>query len=151
MSIKKVPNLVDYNKFCESLKEGDILYNINSTNLWGDYLLVSNITPLTIVGIKTYTVLLLGLKKEEDNYIPLDLRIKLTSDDAPSIPFLRTVGYCKFKLVPDLSTIYINKGLVSIYGSVDLWKYREKLNIKKPRRRKYDKAGNPVIKKAGNK
>lgn len=151
MSTKDKVSSVNYNEFCESLVEGNILYNIDSTNLWGEYLLVANITSVKVEETKTYTVLLLGLNKEEGKYLPRDLRIKLTSDYIDNIPFLKPVGYCDFKLFPELSNLNVNTGLVSIYGSVDLWKYRDKLNIKKPKRRKYDGDGKLVIKKSGNK
>lgn len=151
MSNKGRVSLIDYNQFCESLVEGNILYNIDTTNLWGEYLLVANITSVRVGGFKTYTVLLLGLKKEEGKYIPIDLRIKLTPEYTNNIPFLKPVGFCKFKLFPELSNININTGLVSVYGNVDLWKYRDKLNIKKPRKRKYDSEGKLIIKKTGNK
>ena len=141
----------NYNGFCKNLTEGCILYNIDSTNLWGDYLLVASISIVRIGSHKTYTVLLLGLKKEGTSYVPRNLCIKLTPDYAKNVPFLKYVGHCKFKLIPELSNMDINTGLVAAYGSIDLHKYTTKLSIRKPRARKYDREGKLVIRKPNNK
>lgn len=141
----------NYNKFCGNLVEGSILYNIDSTNRWGEYLLVASISVVRISGMRTYTVLLIGLTKEEGNYKPRNLCIKLTPDYAKNVPFLKYVGHCNFTLVPELSNIDINVGLVTVYGNVDLHKFAEKLSIRKPRRGKYDKDGKLVIKKPSSK
>ena len=68
MVTKDAVGLEEYNRFCGNLKEGCILYNIDSTNSWGDYLLVVNISAVKVEGIKTYTVLLLGLKKDKNKW-----------------------------------------------------------------------------------
>lgn len=143
-------SLGSYNGFCKSLVEGNILYNLDSTNLWGEYLLVANISTVNTEKEKTYAVLLLGLKKEKDSLLPTGTCIKLTPDYSNNIPFLKPVGYCKFQLVPNITTLNLNVGMAAIYGSIDLWKYRRKLDIHKPRKSKYDKDGKLVIKNAGN-
>ena len=78
----------EYNTFCNSIKVGSILYNINSTNYWGEYLLVADKVAIKIDNLKTYTILLLGLSKEGSNYKPRELSITLTPDDlaAPDNP-----------------------------------------------------------------
>lgn len=142
--------LSEYNAFCSELRTGNILYNINSMNLWGDYLLVAHITRAKIDNVDTYTVLLLGLKKQDGKYIPRNLCISLTPDNMEQIPFLKHVGYCKFTLVPVFEEINVNVGLATVYSQTDLHKFVSKLSIRKPRTRKYGDDGKPVIKKNGN-
>lgn len=140
-----------YNSFCKGLMEGNILYNIDSTNQWGEYLLVANITPVEVGSIKTYTVLLIGLKKEEGRYIPKDTKVSLNPSYAGRIPFLKPIGYCKFSLVPAIEEVNVHTGLAAIYGNTDLHKYAANLSIRKPRAHKYDMDGKPIVRKPGNK
>ena len=151
MSTDSNTGLSEYNGFCKDLRAGNILYNIDSTNLWGEYLLVVNVTALRINGIKTYTVFLTGLRKKEGKYVPYDLSISLTPDYARYIPFLKPVGYCKFSLHPAIEDVNVNVGLVTVYGNTDLHKFATKLSVRKPRTHKYDRDGKPVIRKPGNK
>ena len=139
-----------YNDFCRNITEGSILYNVDCTNLWGDYLLVANKAVIRVGNAKTFALLLLGLEKENGHYKPRNLRISMTPDHANRIPFLKYVGYCKFELLPVLNEVNVDVGLVSIFGETDLHKYTQKLNIRKPQNRKYDKDGNPIIKKLNN-
>ena len=127
-----------------------VLYNIDPTNLWGDYLLVVNVTTVRIYEHKTYTVLLLGLKKENKEFTPRNLKIKMTPEYAKNIPFLKYVGHCNFFLNPILENIEINIALTAIYSSTDLRKFNSAVDLRKPRKRKYDKDGKLVIKKAEN-
>ena len=140
----------EYNTFCKSINVGSILYNINSTNCWGEYLLVADITAIKIDNLKTYAILLLGLKKEEGNYKPRELSVTLTPDDANNVPFLKPVGYCTFKLVPQLNKVNVDKGLIAAYSDIDLHKYANRLSIRKPRTSKYNHEGSLVIKKTYN-
>jgi hypothetical protein len=140
----------EYNEFCKGLRAGNILYNINSMNLWGDYLLVAHVTHIRIGNADTYTALLLGLKKIEGQYVPRNFCISLTPDNMEQIPFLKHVGYGKFTLVPVFDEINVNVGLATVYSQTDLHKFVSKLSIRKPRTHKYGKDGKPVIKKNGN-
>lgn len=142
--------LKEYNFFCKDLKAGSILYNINSTNLWGDYLLVINVDHIKFNNFSTYTALLLGLKKEDGKYVSRNFCISLTPDHKAQIPFLKYVGYSKFKLIPVLEDVKINVGLVARFSQVDLHEFAQKLSISKPRTHKYGKDGKPIIKKTGN-
>ena len=63
MSVIANTDLGVYNNFCKNITEGSILYNMDITNLWGDYLLVVQKTIIRIGKMKTYSLLLLGLKK----------------------------------------------------------------------------------------
>jgi hypothetical protein len=139
-----------YNKFCRSLREGCILYNIDKTNSWGEYFLVANIASIRFAGQRTYSMMLLGLSKKEQGFVPRNLRIKLTPDYARNIPFLKNVGQCNFTLVPEIRDVDVNLGLVAVYGDVNLHKYAQKLSVHKPKSRKYGKDGHLVIKKAEN-
>ena len=150
MTIDDNIRLKDYNRFCKDLKVGSILYNINSLNNWGEYLLVINVDHIRFNNFSTYTVLLLGLKKEEGKYISRDFCISLTPDHRAQIPFLKYVGYSRFKLIPVLDDIKINVGLVARFSQVDLHEFAKKLSIRKPRTHKYGRDGKPIIKKTGN-
>lgn len=150
MNSESNQDLQNYNEFFENLTEGTLLYNIDSTNQWGDYFLVANIATVKLQEQKTFTALLIGLKKEGNTLVPRNIRIKLTPDYAKNIPFLKKVGYCKFRLFPELEEINLNLGLATVYGNTDLWKFREKLSVRKPKTRKYGKDGKLIIKKAGN-
>jgi hypothetical protein len=147
---KEKTGINEYNAFCKELRAGSILYNINSVNLWGDYLLVANVAHVRVGNAATYTVLLLGMKKVEGNYVPRNLCISLTPDNMEQIPFLKHVGYGKFTLVPMFDEINVNVGLATVYSQTDLHKFVSKLSIRKPRVHKYGKDGKPVIKKNGN-
>lgn len=150
MITKDSVTMDDYNRFCSSLKEGCILYNVNNTNNWGDYLLVVNISAVKVSEQKTYTVLLLGLKKEKDSLVSRNTRIKLIPDYAQNVPFLKPVGYCDFKIVPILDNVKLNVGLAAVYGSTDLHKFTKNLSIRKPKKRKFGIDGKPIVKKAEN-
>ena len=143
-------NLKEYNDFCHSLSEGSILYNLDFTNRWSQYLLVVNVSRVKINDFKTYTVLMLGLKKENGVFKSKNIRISFTPDYAYMIPFLKYVGRCDYQLAPIISKVNINTGLTAIYGSTNLSKYTESLHIRKPRQKKYDKSGTVIIKKSGN-
>ena len=147
---EKRTGIKEYNEFCKELRAGNILYNINSMNLWGDYLLVAHVIHIRIGNADTYTALLLGLKKIEGQYVPRNFCISLTPDNMEQIPFLKHVGYGKFTLVPVFNEINVNVGLATVYSQTDLHKFVSKLSIRKPRTHKYGKDGKPVIKKNGN-
>ena len=136
-----------YNRFCKNLHEGYILYNIDTTNSWGDYLLVANIAKVRLGEQTTYTVMLLGLKKEKKNFVPRNIRIKLTPDCAKYIPFLKYVGKCHYRLIPDISDVEVNIGLAAVYGGVNLRKYTQKLSIRKPKKKGYWNDGRRIVKK----
>ena len=140
-----------YNRFCGNLREGYVLYNVDSTNLWGEYLLVADIIPVVVGTCKTYTVLLMGIKKEEGIFKPRNLRIKLTPEHTKNIPFLKYVGHCNFNLLTEMSDVNINTGLVTVYGQTDLHKFAKDLSIRKPRKQKYGKDGKLIIKSTHNK
>ncbi len=146
----KKTGIDEYNGFCRELRMGSILYNINSMNRWGEYLLVAHVTHIRTSDIDTYTVLLLGLKKSEGKYIPRNFCISLTPDNMEQIPFLKHVGYGKFTLVPVFDKIKVDVGLAAVYSQTDLHKFVSKLSIRKPRTHKYGKDGKSVIKKSGN-
>lgn len=140
----------EYNAFCKGLRAGNILYNINSMSLWGEYLLVANVTHIKVGNTTTYTAMLIGLKKQDGQYVPRNLCVSLTPENMEQVPFLKHVGYGKFTLVPVFDEININVGLATVYSQTDLHKFVTKLSIRKPRVHKYGKDGKPVIKKNGN-
>lgn len=142
--------ITDYNTFCTNIVEGCILYNMDDNNHWGKYLLVSNISDIELDNQKTYSVLLIGLRKNNDSFYPSGFRINLTPDYAKNVPYLKLVGYCSFKLVPVIENVNVNKAMITIYGNTDLHRYTEKLHIRKPRKRKYDNSGSLIIRKTKN-
>lgn len=139
-----------YNSFCKGLREGSILYNVDCTNGWGDYLLVVNKSKIQIGNVTTYSLFLIGLSKVGNRYVPSKRKISLTPEYASHIPFLKYVGYCKFDLIPSIMEIDVNIGLVATYGNTDLHKFAKRLHIRKPQKHKYDRDGRPVIKKTNN-
>ena len=150
MDKKSGASIRAYNKFCKELKAGNILYNLNPLNLWGDYLLVAHVAHVKFGDTDTYTALLIGVKKEDGKYIPRNLYISLTPDKMEHVPFLKYVGYAKFTLLPVFGNIDVNVGLVTVYSQTDLHKFASELSIRKPRTHKYGKDGKLVIKKTNN-
>lgn len=150
MSNSANTSLGAYNDFCKDLREGSVLYNIDPTNMWGDYLLVVNKSIIRVGNAKTYSVLLLGLKKEDGVYKTRNMRISLTPDYAPYVSYLKHVGFCKFELLPVLKDTDIKAGLVAAYSNVDLHQFTKRLSIRKPQRHKYDRDGKPIIRKCNN-
>lgn len=147
----KIAEFSTYNIFCKELNEGDVLYNVDSTNGWGDYLLVANIATVKLFDKKTYTVMLLGLTKNSDGFKSRNVRIKLTPDYSSNVPFLKCVGHCDFRIEPVIKNIRVNIGLATSYGTVGLKKFKDKLDLKKPKVRKYGKDGKLILQKAENK
>lgn len=132
-------DLAEYNNFCQNLVDGTVLYNIDSTNPLGEYLLVIKVLPVSIKDTCAFTVFLMGLKKQEGKYIPTTLQYTLTPSDAKYVPFLKSVGYCTFDLFPTINEIKVNVGLVTVFGSTDLRKFTKKTSNRKPRQVKYKK------------
>lgn len=144
--MEEVVDIEGYNKFCSNLTEGSVLYNVDSTNCWGNYLLVANISKVKVGNTSTFTVLMLGLNKIANKFLPRNFKIRFTPAYMKSIPFLKYVGRCKFSLTPVLENIKINTGLVAIYGQTDLHRYSHHADVRKPKNSKYDKEGNSINK-----
>lgn len=136
-------DLKEYNEFCNNLKDGYILYNLDSTNDWGEYLLAGEKFSLKVEGQKTYAVLLYGIKRKDNKFVFNKTRVKLTPDCAGNVPFLKYIGRCKCTTFPDMSEFNVNVGLMTAYGSTDLHKFAEKLSIRKPKKRRYGNDGKP--------
>lgn len=147
---KDAAKLKEYNDFCKALRPGNILYNINYTNLWGEYLLVAQVAHIIVRDVDTYNVMLLGLKKQDKDYVSKETCVFLTPDSADQIPFLKYVGYSHFTMTPTFSEINVNSGLASIYSQMDLHELLDRLSVPKPRLRKYGNDGTPVIKNTNN-
>lgn len=144
---KHSASLEEYNKFCKGLKEGDVLYNINKTNRWGEYLLVANITRIAIDNFHTYTILFLVLKRERKDFVFCNLKIRFNPEHAGNISYFKYIGHINFRLVPVFDDINVNMGLVTVYSNTDLRRYSKGLKIRKPVNRKYSKGGDFVIDK----
>jgi hypothetical protein len=142
--------LDSYNNFCKKLSEGSVIYNVDTTNGWGEYLLVIDKSSICIGKTHTYSIILLGIQKERGRYLPRNLKISLTPENASNIPYLKYVGYCRYELFLVLRDVNINIGLAAAYGSTDLHKFTKNVHIRKPQIRKYNKDGKPVIKKNSN-
>ena len=142
---EKRTGIDEYNEFCRKLRKGVILYNINPSNFFGEYLLVAHITHVVIDSSDTYTVLLLGMKRQDGKYIPTNSQTSLTPENMEQISFLKHVGCSKFTLVPVFDEINVNLGLITVYSQTDLHKFTSKLSIRKPRARKYGKDGKLIV------
>lgn len=139
--------LAEYNNFCSSLKEGDILYNLNTSNRWGSLFLVSAKITISTENADTFALLLLSLKLEND-YLHTDgKRIDITPQMVYSVPFLKVVGHCEYSLIPDIDKCKINKGLLTAFQNTDI----RNMGYRKPKISKYGDDGNPIIKSTNNK
>ena len=139
-----------YNDFCASIREGDILYNIDNTNMWGSYLLVAARASINMGGHKTWFMLLIGLDKDGEEFTSNNTRINLNPDKASSTSYLKRIGHTKFKVDIVFKEVNINNGLAVVYENTDLWKYSRKLDTRKPRKKKYDRTGDLLIKNYNN-
>ena len=139
-------SIAEYNSFCKNLHEGDILYNLDVTNLWGEYLLVAAKTKFVVNGIPVFFMLLLGLDNEDGEFKPNNLRISLSPEKLENIRYLKFVGNCKFGIQPIIEKTGLNEALNTMYKKMDLKKYSSNLGLSKPRRRKYDASGELRIK-----
>lgn len=142
--------LFKYNLFCKNLQEGDILYNLDNTNSWGEFFLVATKAAITIGKLKTWCLLLIGMKEKDKQFVPSNTRVHLTPDKSDNTAYLKKVGYCKFEFSVTILNDKVNRGLVVVYQETDLWKYAHKIQAKKPKKRKYERDGKPVVKPAGN-
>lgn len=135
--------LKDYNGFCSNLREGYILYNLDSENGWGEYLLVGEKFTVCIGEQKTFAALLFGLKKKEKRFVFNGIRVKLTPECAGNVPFLKYVGKCRCLTFPDMDDFNVNMGLAVAYSTTDLHKYSKMLSIRKPKKSRYGSDGKP--------
>ena len=136
-------SLEKYNDFCKNLMEGYILYNLDSTNSWGEYLLVGEKFNIKVGNEKTFAFLLFGIKRKESKFVFSNTKVKLTPDCAGNVPFLKYIGRCKCNTFPDMSEINVNMGLAVAYSNTDLHRYAEKNSVRKPKTRKYANDGKP--------
>ena len=135
-----------YNRLCKQFHEADILYNLDITNMWGEYLLVAAKSIFKMDGIKFYYIMLLGLDKTEDGFKPNNLKISLAPEKLENLSYLKPIGTCKFRVVSEIESTDINTELEENYKNIDPWKYNSRLTTRKPVRRKYDSNGELVIK-----
>ena len=137
----KIPSFIE---FLKKISEGDILYNINPTSHWGEYLLVAAKSIFREKGYSTGFILLTGLKKDEDNFVPTTTRIYFSSSKSSYIPYLKKIGWCKFQLMPVIKEEKVNEKLTMIYKSIELKKIKD--FSRKPKNRKYDEDGSLFVK-----
>lgn len=139
-------DFTQYNRFCKGLCEGDILYNMDNTNLWGDYFLVSVKVPITVGKEKTWFILLLQMEKQESGFVTTTTHINLTPSKVSHTPFLKYVGHCKYTITSSIENSQVNDGLLAIYKDQDLWKYAKQTKNRKPKKKKYKEDGKPFKK-----
>ena len=141
----------DYNNFCKECKEGDILYNIDKDNDWGEYLMVASKSIIEIGEQRTWMVVLLAMQYTDNTFSATGTHINLSPDKAAWIHYLKKVATCKFVLNPQLSSIKVNRGLLIILKDQKAWKYARQQKISRPKKRTYDVDGMKIVKKTGNK
>lgn len=134
-----------FNTFCSDLRVGDVIYNIDNTNLWGDFLVVAVKAPIRYLSIKTWYILLLGVDRKEEGFESNNVRIDLTVNKAGNVDFLKVIGRCKIKLIPQIENQNIHNGLLVTYKDVGLRKYSERSKLRKPKYKKYDKNGELIV------
>lgn len=147
MKKKTIPErLVEFNEFCKQLHTGDLIYNINSSNAWGEYLMVATKANIIIGKEKSYYIMFFGLRKDGEAFSFNDKKIDFTLNLDGEIPFLKVVGKCEFELKPAIIRAFSRKELIAIYKGMDLRKYTKTANVRKARYKKYAD-GTTVIKK----
>lgn len=142
--IKGTSDVERFNEYCKTLHEGDILYNIDSTNLWGEYLIVLVKHQVRTENGSTWFVMLSGARREKDSFRPTSLKVYLSPDKIGSCEYLKYIGHCKVTVTPEFGMGVVNKGLVAVYKGTDLWRYSRNTHCRKVRNRKYDDRGNPI-------
>lgn len=133
--------LSSYNAFCSTLHEGDILKNLNTSNGWGEFLLVAGKSMVS----DTYSVLLMGLERNEGVFMGNGNSIYLNPDKLEHTSYLRYVGAGKFSFRPVVYDVKLDERLMNVCGRLNVRKVG-----RKPRTKKYDSAGNPIIKRTNN-
>lgn len=146
-----VTRLAAFNDFCKDTKEGDIFYNLDSTNSWGKYLLVVTKSVLCIDSQRTSFLMLFGLEKnEEGKLLPKGTRIDLTFDKFDSIAYLKRVGHCKYSLTPVLMEEKVNENLERFYKATNTFHYHNTHNCPKKKNRTWDIDGRKIVKDTDN-
>ena len=151
---KNTPNTATqeaaFTAFCRERHEGEILYNLDSTNLWGEYLLIVSKIKFKVNGTTTYCLILHSVTLKDHTLIPLNRRIDFSSEMANSVPFLKPVGFCKFELNPHFTKVDINLPLIVTYKNQDIWDYTKRSKTPKPKKRTYGIDGLKIIKPTDN-
>lgn len=141
--------IFNYNVFCKTIKEGDILYNMNKSNKWGELLLVAAKSAIVINDLETYSLLLLGLNSKDNLITTNGQRVDFTPQLASAIPYLRNVGHCKYEFFAEMKDFNVNFGMIVVCKDTDLKKYAMH-HSRKPRARKYGDDGKPIVKPTKN-
>ena len=68
-------------------------------------------------------------------------------EDVPKVEEILGITNTLEKRRKNIENLHINAGLTAIYSQTDLRKFVSKLSVRKPRTRRYDRDGNPIIKK----
>lgn len=146
-----VTKLAYFNDFCKDTKEGDVLYNLDSTNSWGRYLLVVIKSVMCIDSQRTSFLTLFGLEKDEDGKLtPKGTRIDLTFDKVSSLPYLKRIGHCKYFLTPVLVEERMNENLEKFYKATTTFHYHNVHKCPKKKIRKWDTDGRKIVKDTNN-
>lgn len=138
--------LSSYNAFCSQLHEGDILKNLNPSNNWGAFLMVVGKSSIALGEHSTYSVLLVGLEDNGEGYTGNGNSIFLTPDKLRHTEYLRYVGKGKYTLSPVVSDIEIDERMMNMSNRLNVKKWEGR----RPRTKRYDACGNPIIKKMSN-
>ena len=143
--------LLAFNEFCMEHKEGDILLNLNPSNMWGKYLLVTAKSLLCADSVRVGFLMLMGLERKENGELkPTGKRIDLTFDKADHTNYLKKVGFCKYSITPRLVESTTNFNLVKRYQGVGMAKYNGRQKVRKPLAKIWDIDGRRIIKDTNN-
>lgn len=140
----------EYIEFCKNIREGDILCDVGGTNISSELLLVAGKITIIIGDIETYSLILLGMKKQNDKIVPDGKRVDITPQKVAFARFLKLVGHCEYSLVAVVDNYRVNTGLVVSYKDADMKNF-SKNHSRKPRLGRYGDDGELLVKSATNK
>lgn len=142
-------SLAQYNQFCKSIKEGNILYNRNNSSTIGELFLVAAKITVILNNIETYTVLLIGVREVGGKLVLNNQRIDLTPQKEFISSMLRPVGYCNYDYVSEITEYKLYRGSIAAYRDTDVKKFYS--NSFKTQSRRYGDDGYPLVKPLINK
>lgn len=147
----EIIKLSTFNEFCTEHKEGDILLNLSTNNLWGKYLLVTAKSLLCADSVRVGYLMLMSLERSPSGELkPTGKRVDLTFDKANNINYLKKVGFCRYSITPTIVECKTNFNLVKRYQGMNMAKFSAKQKSRKAYRKKWGLDGEKIIKETNN-
>lgn len=151
MAGETMTRLSAFNEFCMEHREGDILLNLSTNNLWGKYLLVTAKSLLCADTVRVGYLMLMSLERSPSGELrPTGKRVDLTYDKADNINYLKKVGFCRYSITPTIGECRTNYSLVKRYQGMNMHKFSAKQKVRKAYRRRWGLDGEKIIKDTNN-